>query len=139
MNEINEKMIIKVLPAEGSNPEFAPARELQAGVECYGYLLQTFDKEHSLNSACMGNISMQDITDAICENTDDDVITAVRRAMVVAEAFMKADRIDVEQKSKKAMKRIMKVMHGIDPDEEFPEDLPDEFPEDPIQLFPGDE
>lgn len=139
MNEINEKMIIKVLPAEGSNPEFAPDPELQKGVECYGYVLMTFNEEHEMETALTVNLSMKNITDAIILSSNEDATSMLRQAFVIAEGFVKAAKIKQDYERENMVCRIKKVLSGIDPDEEFPEDLPDDFPEDPIQLFPGDE
>lgn len=45
--------IIKILPGEGENPEFAPDRKDQEGIECEGFLLMTFDKDQDLQSLHM--------------------------------------------------------------------------------------
>lgn len=134
MNEINEKMIIKVLPAEGSNPEFAPEKVLQDGIECHGYVLMTFNEEHDLDSALLTNLSLKNITDAIISTCDEDAISTLRQAFVVAEGFIKASKIRQDNKRDNMMKRIKQVLSGIDPDEPT-----DEFPEDEIQDFPEEE
>ena len=139
MNQMNEKMIVRVLPAEGSNPEYAPDAELQHGIECYGYILLTFDKEHDVETALIKNLSLKNISDAVITNCDEDEISTIRQAFAIAEGFVKAARIQEDHLRSKAMERVKKVLSGIDPDEEFPDELPQEFPEDPIQLFPDDE
>jgi len=139
MNEVNEKMIVKVLPAKGSNPEFAPDAELQKGIECYGFILMAFDKEHDLETALMTNVSIKNISDAVISNCNEDVINTIRQAFVISEGFVHAARIKEDHHREKIAKRMKMVLHGIDPDEEFPDELPDEFPEDEIQDFPEEE
>ena len=135
MNEMNEKMIIKVLPAEGRNPDFAPEKELQDGIECHGYILMTFNKEHELEVALMTNLSIKNISDAVIGECDADVISTMRQAFTIAEGFVKAARIKEDHMKAKIVDRMKKVMSGIDPDEVYP----DEFPEDEIQEFPEEE
>lgn len=135
MNDMNEKMIIKVLPAEGSNPEFAQDAELQEGVECYGYVLMTFDKNHDLSGALTTNLSLKNITDAVISCCNENAISQLRQAFVIAEGFVKAAKIKQDYEREKVMQRMKKVLSGIDPDAEFM----DEFPEDEIQDFPEEE
>jgi len=135
MNQMNEKMIIKVLPAEGSNPDFAPEKELQDGIECHGYILMTFNEEHELDLALMTNLSIKNISDAIIEDCDEEAISSIRQAFVIAEGFVKAARIKEDYMRKKVVDRMKKVLSGVDPDEDYG----DEFPEDEIQDFPEEE
>ena len=139
MNEMNEKAIVYVKPAEGSNPEFAPEEELQKGVECYGYILLTFDKEHELSTAMVGNLSLKNISDAVIENVNEGAISMIRQGFAIAEGFIKAARIEEEYVREKAMERMKKVLTGIDPDECFPEEGEQDFPEEEAQDFPDDE
>lgn len=139
MNQMNEKMIIRVLPAEGSNPEFAPDPELQKGIECHGYVLMTFDKNHDLETALVTNLSIKNITDAVISNCNEDAISTIRQAMAIAEGFVRAAKMQEDRMRDVAMKHMKKVLREIAPDGEFQEDQPQEFPEDPIQLFPDDE
>ena len=135
MNDMNEKMIIKVLPAEGSNPEFAPDPELQKGIECYGYVLMTFNEEHEMETALTVNLSMKNISDAIILSSNEDATSMLRQAFVIAEGFVKAAKIRQDYERDNMMKRMKQVLSGIDPDGEFG----DEFPEDEIQDFPEEE
>ncbi len=139
MNQMNEKMIIRVLPAEGSNPEFAPDPELQKGIECHGYVLMAFDKDHDLETALVTNLSIKNITDAVISNCNEDAISTIRQAMAIAEGFVKAAKMQEDRMRDVAMKHMKKVLREIAPEGEFQEDQPQEFPEDPIQLFPDDE
>lgn len=123
---MNVKKIIKVLPAEGSNPEFAPEEELQQGVECYGYVLLTFDKEHEIETALVNNLSLKNIADGIVENCMETAVASLRQAFVVAEGYIKAGQIQMEHDRNQAMERFSKVLRGIDPDGDAQEDFPEE-------------
>ena len=139
MNEMNEKMIIKVLPAEGSNPEFAPEAELQEGIECHGYILMTFNNEHEMETALVTNLSLKNITDAIISSCNEDATSTLRQAFAIAEGFIKAAKIRQDNEREQMMERMKKVLSGIDPDAEFLDELTDEFPDDEIQDFPEEE
>ena len=139
MNQMNVKMIIKVLPAEGSNPEFAPGAELQEGIECHGYILMTFNKEHELETSLITNLSIQNISDAIEVNCNEAAITIIRQACVIAEGYIKAAKMGEDHMREKMVQRMKKVLSGIDPDAEFLDELTDEFPDDEIQRFPEEE
>ena len=139
MNEMNEKMILKVMPAEGSNPEFAPEQELQKGIECYGFVLMTFNEDHELETALVTNLSIKNICDAVIENCTEGAISTIRQGFVIAEGFVKASKINSDFLHDKAIKRLKKVVSGMDPDAEFMDELPQLFPEDEEQQFPDDE
>lgn len=139
MNEMNEKMIVKVMPAEGSNPEYAPEKELQEGIECHGFVLMTFDEEHDLATALVHNLSIKNICDAVVSNSNEEAVSMIRQAFVIAEGFVKAARIENDHLQDKALKRLKKVMSGMDPDADFMDELPQLFPDDEEQRFPDDE
>ena len=103
---MNEKMIIKVLPAEGSNPEFAPEKELQEGIECYGFVLMTFDQDHDIETAIMNNVSIMNVCDAVRENLHDEAISSLRQALVIAEGQIRAISMERESKANRMMKDI---------------------------------
>ena len=138
MNQVNEKIIVRVLPAEGSNSEFAPDKDLQQGIECDGYVLLLF-RENKLFRSGIRHLSVSNIADEICDECNEGNVPALRQAFTLAEALIRMDEIDKQARSRKALRRIAKVLHGIDPDEEFPDELPQEFPEDEIQEFPDED
>jgi hypothetical protein len=99
----------------------------------------TFDEKQELNGALVTNLSIQNISDAVTSCCNRDAINTMRQAFVIAEGFVKAAKIRQDYERDKVMQRMKKVLSGIDPDAEFPEDVPDVFPEDEIQEFPEEE
>ena len=136
MNEMNEKMVITVRLAEGSNPDFAPEPELEKGIECHGYILITFDEAHELETATIGNLSVKNICDAVVANSTEGAISTLRQGFAVAEGFISAGKIHQDYLHDRAMKRMSRVLSGMDPDEMteiqkiFADDGEERYPED---------
>jgi len=108
--------IIKVLPAEGCNPEFAPDREAQEGTECKGYLLLCFGDDEKLSSVHMCDCSVKMIADAIWDNTDDTIISCIRQACAVAEGYIRAADIYKGIKFDVAKKNLLEMLAGSEAD-----------------------
>lgn len=126
---MNEKMVVKVLPAEGCNPEFAPEQVMQQGIECHGFVLLTFDEKHELETALVQNLSLRNISEAVVSNCNEDGISMIRQGFCIAEGFIRASRMQADYQRDKAINRMKKVLEGWDPDEDFPEEGPQEFPD----------
>lgn len=90
---MREKIIVKILPAEGSNPEFAPDPKEQEGIECYGYMMLLFDEDGDIRVSSLHNISIENITDAIVQNQFEGGIPELRQACVIAEGHIRAMEI----------------------------------------------
>ena len=134
---MNKKIIVKVLPAEGSNPEFAPGKYLQDGVECDGFLLLTFGKEGRLKSSALHGISRKNLSDAIRHHALEGIVPMIRQAALVAEGEIRALEIEIQKDRQQLFEPLVKSLvkdYAEDfPDEEeqdFPEEVPQEFPED---------
>jgi len=111
------KRIIKILPAEGTNPEFAPDKEEQEGFECDGYLLLTFTDEE-LHYIAMSGISTRNLTDAVKDNIGDEVIAIMRQAFAVAEGYIRASEIFAAAKRDKKIDLLRKIFEGEDEGED---------------------
>lgn len=109
--------IIKILPGEGSNPEFAPDKEDQDGIECSGYLLMTF-ADDELKSVHLSGVSTANLTDAIRDNSMDEVISILRQASAVAEGYIKAAEIFGEMKRESKLQMLKNIFAGIDGEDE---------------------
>lgn len=111
------KQIIKILPAEGTNPEFAPDKEEQEGIECDGYLVLGF-VDDGLNYVAMSGISTKNLTDAMKDNIGDEVIAMMRQAFAVAEGYIRAYEIYGEFKKSVKMETLRKIFMGEDEGED---------------------
>ena len=111
--------IIRILPAEGANPEFAPDRKQQEGIECDGYVLMCFVNE-KLSSLHIDGISTKHIADAIRNKKDTEGISIIRQACAVAEGHIRAMEIFNEQQSETAMEKLKDIFAGIDYEEDDP-------------------
>ena len=129
MNQMNEKMIVKILPAEGTNPEFAPEQAMQKGIECHGFILLTFDEKHKMETALVQNLSLRNISEAVVSNCNEDAVSTIRQGFCIAEGFIRASHMQMDYQREKAVNRMKKVLSGWDPDEDFPEELPQDFPD----------
>lgn len=134
---MNKKIIVKIQPAEGSNPEFAPAKRLQEGTECDGFLLLTFDKDGKLKYSAMHGISRKHLSDAIKYHALEGIVPMIRQAAMVAEGEIRALEIEAQKDRQQLFEPLVRSLvkdyaDGF-PDEEeqdFPEEVPQEFPED---------
>ena len=87
----------------------------------------------------MSNLSIKNICDAVLENCTEGAISTVRQGFVIAEGFIKAGKIERDYQHDKAIRRMKKIVSGMDPDGDFMDDLPQLFPEDEEQRFPDEE
>ena len=87
------KYLIKILPAEGCNPEFAPDAKAQEGYEMSGFILMGFNEEAELQLGVMQNLSAHIIAEAIRDNSNEDVVNVLRQASAVAEGQIRAMEI----------------------------------------------
>ena len=109
--------LIRILPTAECNPEFAPDKESQEGIECSGFLLMTFAGDE-LQSVHLSGVSTKKLTDAIRDNCMDEVIGILRQAMAVAEGYIKAAEIFGQMKRDSKMQLLRKLFEGEDGEDE---------------------
>lgn len=110
MNE--GKFLIKVLPADGCNPEFAPNEEEQHGMECKGYLLVTFDKDGDPEHEVMNGISTANIADFLRDGSAKGVAPEIRMAAAIADGWIRAREIMRESKVKEKTNDFLDFLKG---------------------------
>ena len=91
------KYLIKTLPTDECNEEFAPDKCMQDGEECDGYMLIMFE-DNEPSATIMQQISVKNIKDLL--TCDCKVATAIRQACAIAEGEIKAVEIQREMKRK---------------------------------------
>lgn len=101
--------VVKIEPAEGSNPEFAPAKAEQEGIECTGYIVITFDGDETA-TVCASRVSIDMIKNTI--KRDGKLNDMIRAAAAIAEGEIKAREIMKEGKQKEAAKAIAELLKG---------------------------
>lgn len=90
---MKEKVVIKVLPEEGCNPEFAPDEKMQEGLECCGFLVLAFDEDGKIDFSIMNGISIKNITEAMKHHWEEPVLLEIRQACAIAEGWIRANEI----------------------------------------------
>jgi len=101
--------VVKIEPAEGSNPEFAPAKVEQEGIECTGYIVITFDGDETATESA-SKVSIDMIKDTL--KSDGELNDMIRAAAAVAEGEIKAREILTAGKQKETAKAIAEILKG---------------------------
>jgi len=101
--------VVKIVPAEGSNPEFAPAKAEQEGIECTGYIVITFDGDETATESA-SKVSIDMIKNTL--KSGGELNDMIRAAAAVAEGEIKAREIMTAGKQKKAAMAIAEMLKG---------------------------
>lgn len=101
--------VVKIEPAEGSNPEFAPAKKEQEGIECTGYIVITFDGDETATESA-SKVSIDMIKETL--KSGGKLNDMIRAAAAVAEGEIKAREIMKEGKQKEAAQAIAELLKG---------------------------
>ena len=101
--------VVKIEPAEGSNPEFAQAKAEREGIECTGYLVITFDGDETVTES-MSRVSVEMIKNML--KSDGKLNDVIRAAAAIAEGEIKAGEILKEGKQKEAARAIAELLKG---------------------------
>lgn len=80
---------------KASNPEFAPDKRLQDGVEAYGYLLLTFDSDGYADFGGMQCISTMDLAQFLAADKSE-ISKTIRQACAIADGLLNAKEIEKE-------------------------------------------
>lgn len=117
----NTNVVIRILPAEGCNPEFAPGQNEQEGMELAGYVLLGFDEEKDLVVSAVNGLSAHEISEGISNNWTEQTISVLRQSMAVAEGTIKAMKIfeeTMKRHKKQEMYGILELLKGGEDDDE---------------------
>ena len=98
---MKEDFIVKVEPAEGCNPDFAPRKDLTDGIQCSGYVIITFDEDSDPKVTAIDRVSNLDIAHAICKTP------VLQEAFAIAEGLMKAHKIHEESERSKKLRELI--------------------------------
>ena len=90
MNE--QGYIVKVLPAEGCHPEFAPEGRILDGIECSGFLLIAIDENVDPIIEAIYGMSKKNLSD-ILQMRISRIAPVIRQACAIAEGHLKAKEI----------------------------------------------
>ena len=90
MKDYNE-YVVRILPGEGCNPEFAPDRKSQEGIKCNGFLLATF-RDGRVQTEAICGISGEDMQHWL-EKRRNQVAQVVMQAAIIARAYQEAAKI----------------------------------------------
>ena len=85
------RKIVKVLPAEGANPEFKPDERLIEGIECRGMIMLLISNDGTQVVEFADAISVIEIKNWLRDNSQ--VASIVRQACAIAEGEIKAREI----------------------------------------------
>ncbi len=104
------KYIIKILPADGCNPEYAPSKEMQRGYEAEGFAM-LIKKDDGTDRSIVYGMNMLDMGRAMMEDA-----SLFRAGAAVAEGYRKAMDINCEGSDARgslaeALKRATKAMN----------------------------
>lgn len=96
---------------KASNPEFAPDKQLQDGVEASGYILLTFDSDGDADCGGMQHVSTMDIAEFLASDTSELSMT-IRQACAIADGLSKARELEKEYDSKNFMRSLIEHITG---------------------------
>lgn len=88
------RYIIKVLPTEECNPDFAPDGEMTEGIEADGFALIGFKNEKPLFESMMG-VTVKQLSDWIVKREKGAQV--MRQACAIAEGEIRAEEISEEK------------------------------------------
>ena len=89
--EKNGRYMIKILPAEGCNPEYAPESKAQAGTEADGFCLVCLEDGKPKCEQISGATVMQ-IAEWLAY-TGTEMVSVFRQAVAIADGLSKAKEI----------------------------------------------
>lgn len=94
--------------ANATNPDFEPESRIKEGIECDGFLLITFNEDGKPMTEAMAGISIDTIARYIANNANGNGMVAnnLRQAAIIAEAFLKAMKIEQEYRMHRKLERF---------------------------------
>lgn len=95
--EKHGRYVVKILPAEGCNPEYAPESKAQAGTEADGYFLVCFENGNPKCEQISGVTTLQ-IAEWLAY-TGTEMVSVFRQAVAIADGLRKAKEIRKESRN----------------------------------------
>lgn len=97
--------------ANATNPEFEPESRIKEGIECDGFLLITFNEDGKPITEAMAGVSIEKIALYIATqaNGDGNVANYLRQAAIIAEAYIKAMKIEEAYLSHRKLERFQET------------------------------
>ena len=94
--------------ANATNPDFEPESWIKEGIECDGFLLITFDEDGKPMTEAMAGVSIDKIAQYIATeaNGGGKVANYLRQAAIIAEAYIKAMKIEEAYRSNRKLERF---------------------------------
>ena len=102
------KYIVKADIMGGGNPEYAPDKELQDGLESDGFLLMTMKDGQPAAVVLMG-ITTLDLARMLAGGSDDGR-SVIQQAIAIADGLRKAAEIDKEHTKMKHAREIADML-----------------------------
>ena len=97
--------------ANATNPDFEPESRIKEGIECAGFLLITFDEDGDPMTEAMGGVSIDKIAQYIATQVNGvgKVANYLRQAAIIAEAYIKAMKIEEAYLSHRKLERFQET------------------------------
>lgn len=97
--------------ANATNPDFEPESRIKEGIECDGFLLITFNEDGKPITEAMAGVSIEKIAKYIATqaNGGGNVANYLRQAAIIAEAYIKAMKIEEAYMSHRKLERFQET------------------------------
>ena len=91
--------------ANATNPDIEPESRIKEEIECDGFLLITFDEDGDPMTEAMAGVSIEKIARFIA-NGNGNIENYLRQAAIIAEAYIKAMKIEEAYRSHRKLERF---------------------------------
>jgi hypothetical protein len=103
--------LIKILPGEGCNPDFAPDAEDQEGLELDGFVLMGF-VGGDMKLAYTTGVTIHEISEGIASNMYAQSVACLRASFALAEGKIRASQLMSEADAREQRKAIRALFGG---------------------------
>ena len=104
------KFLIRILPAEGCNPDFAPDAEDQEGLELDGFVLMGF-VGGDMTLAYTTGVNIHQISEGIFNNEEANSVACLRASFALAEGKIRASTL-MEESDAREQRKAIRAMFG---------------------------
>ena len=109
------KYRIRIEAADGTHPDFAPARELAEGFTADGFVLLTQNGERPKRTAVYG-CSVVNIAEMLISDMTETG-SVIRQAMAIADGMMKAREIQEKERRDRTARELVDMLRADREDE----------------------
>lgn len=101
--------------ANATNPEFEPESRIKEGIICDGFLLITFNEDGKPMTETMAGVSIDTIARYIATgpNYGGMVANKLQQAAIIAEAYIKAMKIEEEYRMHRKLERFQNTYEKL--------------------------